>query len=184
MKESLVENGEYRVNADGSASIYDGNRLYGIVTPKGEELYASPTDFGSNNRTFEELNQNTGKYEPVSFNDMIGTDKTSATPVKIVSMFSSGGENMFYNGHFYRTSGGGVPEFSNICDAKDINIDSVKYDKSTGSFSFDTISGKHLDFVDACHGYATHSSGKIVGSKQTGQYYVKESPMKMKRENN
>lgn len=184
MKESLVENGEYRVNADGSASIYDGNRLYGIVTPKGEELYASPTDFGSNNRIFEELNQNTGKYEPVSFNDMIGTDKTSATPVKIASMFSSGGEDMFYNGHFYRTSGGGVPEFSNICDAKDINIDSMKYDKSTGSFSFNTISGKHFDFVDACHGYATHSSGKIVGSKQTGQYYVKESPMKVKRENN
>ena len=61
--------------------------------------------------------------------------------------------------------------------SNDIKVDSISYDQKTGDFGFDTTTGKHFEFTDACHGYATHN-GKIIGNAQTGHYFVKESKSK------
>ena len=73
--------------------------------------------------------------------------------------------------------GGGSEQFANIVKSNDIKVDSISYNQKTGDFGFDTTTGKHFEFTDACHGYATHN-GKIIGNAQTGHYFVKESKSK------
>lgn len=179
----------YAINENGTASVYANDSLIGIVTPNGEELYASRTDFGADNMKFEQIthidphNPENVTAVQKSLDEIVGTDTGADTKLKIAAMFAphdeKGLENRInYNGQTLRYASGGSEQLANIVKAKDIDVDSITYDKKTGNFEFDTTTGKHFEFADACHGYATHN-GKIIGNKQTGHYYVKESKQKL-----
>lgn len=178
----------YSMNPDGTASVYNEGSLVGIVTSKGEELYSANTDFGSDDMQLEKITQmdpqNIGDVETVQMplKDIVGTDTGADTKIKIASMFAPNDEKgidnrINYNGEILRCPGGGSEQFANIVKSNDIKVDSISYNQKTGDFGFDTTTGKHFEFTDACHGYATHN-GKIIGNAQTGHYFVKESKSK------
>ena len=158
----------YSMNPDGTASVYNEGSLVGIVTSKGEELYSANTDFGSDDMQLEKITQmdpqNIEDVETVQMplKDIVGTDTGADTKIKIASMFAPNDEKGIDNRINYNG---------------EIKVDSISYNQKTGDFGFDTTTGKHFEFTDACHGYATHN-GKIIGNAQTGHYFVKESKSK------